>query len=199
MRSEDATPGTLLAIRHGATPGRLTLVVRSEEGSRAYPVAERFYLALGSPAVGYLLTEEETEALLAHVAERRALASALGSLARGDESRRNLYCKLRRKGPSDTAARAALDEVENFGYLREADNAERLAARCAGKGWSRRKTHAYLVSRGYPGATVTRAIDAAIDSGDADFVENKRRFREKQEALGRSPEEVRRALWRAGF
>lgn len=199
MRSEYAAPGTLLAIRHGAAPGRLTLVLRGEEGSVAYPVAEHFYMDLGSPSVGYVLTEEETERLLSHVAERRALASALGSLARGDESRRNLYLKLRRKGHGDSAARAALDEVERLGYLREQDGAERLAARCADKGWSRRKTHAYLIGRGYSAATVTHAIDAAIAAGDADFEENKRLFREKQEALGLSPQEVCRALWRAGF
>lgn len=199
MRSEDAAPGTLLAVRHGTVPGRLTLVVRGEEGSVSYPVAETFYVDLGAPAVGYLLSGEELERLLAHVAERRALASALGSLARGDESRRNLYLKLRRKGHGDDAARAALDEVERLGYLKEADSAERLAARCAGKGWSRRKTHAYLLRRGYPSAAVTHAIDAAIAAGDADFEENKRLFREKQIALGLSPEAVRRALWRAGF
>lgn len=199
MRSDDVAPGTLLAVRRGATPGRLTLVIREEEGSVSYPVAESFYHALGSPAAGYLLSNEEAEKLREHVAQRRALASALGSLARTDESRRSLYLKLRRKGHSDDAARAALDEVEWLGYLREQTGAERLAARCAGKGWSRRKTHAYLISRGYPSAIVTRAIDAVVSAGEADFEENKRLFREKQLALGLSPEEVRRALWRAGF
>ena len=199
MRSEDAAPGTLLAVRHGAVPGRLTLVLRAEEGTVSYTVAETFYTNLGAPAAGYHLSAEELERLLAHVAARRALASALGSLARGDESRRNLYLKLRRKGHSDDAARAALDEVERLGYLREADSAERLAARCADKGWSRRKTHAYLLRRGYPSAAVTRAIDAAVAAGDADFEKNRRLVREKQIALGLSPEEVRRALWRAGF
>lgn len=199
MRSEDAAPGTLLAVRHGAVPGRLTLVLRGEEGSVSYPVAERFYTALGAPAAGYVFSEAEMEHLLAHVAQRRALASALGSLARGDESRRNLYLKLRRKGHSDTAARAALDEVERLGYLKETDSAERLVVRCADKGWSRRKTHAYLLRRGYGSAAVTHAIDAAIAAGEADFEENKRLFREKQLALGLSPDAVRRALWRAGF
>ena len=199
MRSEDAAPGTLLAVRHGAVPGRLTLVLRAEEGTVSYTVAETFYTDLGAPAAGYHLSAEELERLLAHVAARRALASALGSLARGDESRRNLYLKLRRKGHSDDAARAALDEVERLGYLREADRAARRAARWADKGWSRRKTHAYLLRRGYPSAAVTRAIDAAVAAGDADFEENRRLFREKQIALGLSPEEVRRALWRAGF
>ena len=123
MRSEDAAPGTLLAVRHGAVPGRLTLVLRAEEGTVSYTVAETFYTDLGAPAAGYHLSAEELERLLAHVAARRALASALGSLARGDESRRNLYLKLRRKGHSDDAARAALDEVERLGYLREADSA----------------------------------------------------------------------------
>lgn len=199
MPSKDAPAGTLLTIRRGTAEGLLTLVIRTETGSRAYPVAENFYCDLGAPAAGCLLSEEEMERILVHTAQRRALASALASLSHGDESRRSLYLKLRRKGHSDEAARNALSEVERLGFLREEISALHLVARCAEKGWSRRKTYTYLAKRGYPSSVISLAIEEAEATGDADFEENKRLFCEKQKALGCDPETIRRALWRAGF
>lgn len=199
MPSKSAPVGTLLTVRRGTAEGLITLVVRTETGSRAYPVAESFYCELGAPAAGYLLSEEETERILVHTAQRRALASSLASLSHGDESRRSLYLKLRRKGHSDEAARTAIAEVERLGFLREDASALRLVAHCAGQGWSRRKTFAYLARRGYPSSVISRAIEEAEAAGDADFEENKRLFCEEQRALGCDPETIRRALWRAGF
>lgn len=199
MASDPALPGTLLSVRSGAGEGCLRLVLATGEGSAVFPVSEAFYLSLGNPAAGTLLSEDEIERITAHAAYRRALASALSSLAAGDLSRRDLYLKLRRKGHSADAANAAVSEVLRLGYLREGDAAKRLCARCAEKGWSRKKTYAYLSSRGYGAAVISRAISACEDAGEADFDANRAEMRRKLEERGLSPDEVRRALWRAGF
>ena len=199
MASDPALPGTLLSVRSGAGEGCLRLVLATYEGSAIYPVSEAFYQSLGSPAADTLLSDDEIDKITAHAAYRRALASALSSLAAGDLSRRDLYLKLRRKGHSDQAASAAVAEVLRLGYLREDDAAERLCARCAAKGWSRKKTYAYLASRGYGASIISRAISACEDAGEADFDANRAEMRRKLEERGLSPDEVRRALWRAGF
>ena len=199
MRNKDALPGTLLAIRQGAREGVLTLVVAGEERSDTYTVSAKFYESLGSPAAGEVLGEEPLERLRLHVKEQRAVSDALAKLARGDLSRRDLYLKLRQKGHAEREAKRAVSEMERLGYLHEEDAARRLCEVSAAKGWSRKKVTAYLHSRGYDSAVISRAISAAVEAGEADFEANRAAFIRRQEERGLSPDEVRRALWRAGF
>ena len=199
MRNKNARPGTLLAIRHGAREGVLTLVVAGEERSDTYTVSEKFYESLGSPAAGEVLGEEPLERLLLHVKEQRAVSDALAKLARGDLSRRDLYLKLRQKGHAEREAKLAVSEMEPLGYLPEGAAARRLCDVSAAKGGSRKKGPADLHSRGYSSAVISRAISAAVEAGEADFEANRAAFIRRQEERGLSPEEVRRALWRAGF
>ncbi len=177
---------------------RLTLLPM--EGERvSFTLSLPAYEQLGAPAKGDMLSPEQGDALVAAANLRGCLRHAANILGYGRNSERTLSQKLRRMGYLPEEIAYAIHKVTEAGLLKELDDALHHIEGAARKGWSRRKTYAYLLSRGYSQEVVRDAIEEALAEGLVDFEENRRRFIEEKQAKGLSPDAIRAALYRAGF
>jgi SOS response regulatory protein OraA/RecX len=177
---------------------RLTLI--PEVGERiSFVISKEAYDKLGAPKKGATLTEAQVAALVGAANLRGALRHAANILGYGDNSERTLTQKLRAMGYQGEEIAYAIDRVKTLGLMDEMDGAVRRAESAARKGWSRRKVYAYLISRGYSSETAKAAIAEGERSGEIDFAENRRRFMEDKQEKGLDPNEIRAALYRAGF
>lgn len=201
MWRSDLPAATLTAVRCGRQAGTvsLTLSPNGGEDPLCYILSSADYTALGSPKAGDALSEEVCERIRQLAGRRKAILYALRILECGDSNRRTLTRKLIKRGCTPAHAAVAVEEMEQRGFLREEESAARKAVQCAQKGWSRKHTYASLVSHGYSGTVAARAIAAGEESGEIDFDENRRAFILAKRQKGMTPEEIRAALWRAGF
>jgi len=180
--------------------GAVRVSLRTAAGERgSYLITRADWGRIGSPERGQVLSAEETARLIRLAERRGAVARALNILAYGDNSRLNLRRKLIRSGCRREDADYAVDLMTRHNYIREDDAARRQAELCCKKGWSERKTLSFLFAHGYSQETARAAVAAAQADGTADFQANRESFIEKKRAEGKTPDEIRTALWRAGF
>lgn len=200
MRS-DAARGEILRISLPRENGRLSLLVADGEGS-AYPYAlgAEDYRTLGEPSVGDILSEEDCAQLLALAREGEAVERAVKILSFGDHSARALCRKLRERGFDRQTAEAAVAHMIARGYIREEEQAYRMATALANrKCWGRRRILAYLAGKGYEVATVRAAIAAAEAEGDIDFDALRARLLSEKCTEDATEEECRALLYKQGF
>ena len=192
---------TLLKIAHEENGRVLRFAVDCGEKT---PKIYRALLA-GAPALEALtpdtVLDADTLAALADADARyTATVKALRLLANSDHSARALARKLHERGIEREMAESVAAEMRESGYIREKDQAYRLAVTRANKKcWGPRRILADLVNKGYPASTVRKAIAQAEEEGDVDFEEIKARlFAEKlpETATG---EDKRKLLWKQGF
>lgn len=194
------TPGTLLYIKRAGQSRSVGLVVMAEEGhSVTFTLSEKDYEGMGSPSSGTIFSPDTLE-LIEELAEKRmAYILALRILECGDNNRRTLLQKLLRKGISPRTAEDTVARMEKLGYIKEEAFAYRQVVLCGKKGWSRKHTHAHLISHGFPSSIASQAIAQAEEAGDVDYKENRRLFIQKKQAQGLTYDALQKALWRAGF
>lgn len=189
---------TVLSV--GSRPRAPVLItLRYEDGGepRCYAITEKEYLALGAPAVGTDLSEEEAERLAALSERHRARAAAARILAAGDNSAHALTQKLRARGFSAPLAEATARELCERGYLREGDQLERAVILAVNKKlWGRGRVIAALTAKGYGREAVEAAFDRLAESGEIDLKEARRRLLEKYAAADLPKR--RAALYRYG-
>ena len=189
---------TVLSV--GSRPRAPVLItLRYEDGGepRCYAITEKEYLALGAPAVGTDLSEEEAERLAALDERHRARAAAARILAAGDNSAHALTQKLRTRCFSAPVAEATAREMAERGYLREGDQLERAVILAVNKKlWGRGRVIAALTAKGYAREEITATLDRLAESGEIDLKEARRRLLEKYAAADLPKR--RAALYRYG-
>ena len=198
-------PGRVLRVSSPDIHGNLRLSVEiahfAGDTRRTFRLSERRYAALGGPERGDELDDEMLSALAEAEGEIRAVEKAAGLIAYGDQSANGLCRKLRQRGYSQENAEAAVARMMQKGYIREEEQAYRLAVVAATrKHWGPRRIVADLSHKGYPAATVRRAITAAEEEGDIDFEEAKAALLAKKFGDDLPPPlERRRVLYQYGF
>ena len=161
-------------------------------------VRESTYASLGAPARAEELSDAVLESLTREDELLRAYKKAVGWLADSDKSRLELKRKLFNLGFSKEVVEVALDKCEQYGYLDEERQLERLVEREAnrklrGRYYIRRK----LAAKGYRISAIDRVTDVLVDKGEIDFKANFERLAEKRGALEET--EVMSLKYRYGY
>ena len=180
---------------------RLTVLEEHFEGDtrRSFSLSQEDYTRLGSPGVDEEIDDELISSLAEAEGRLRATEKAASLLSYGDNSPRALCRKLRSRGYDRESAEAAVAIMIGKGYIREEEQAARLAVTSATKKlWGKRKIISYLVGRGYDTALARRVIEQAEAEGDIDFAAIRRELIDKKLADDASYEEKRRLLYRYG-
>ena len=177
---------------------RLTLL-DPEGGRHPITVSEGAWREAGSPGKNTDLDGTVTANLIALSNRREAVRHALHILSYGDNSERTLTQKLRRLECTEEEIAYAIALVKRHGYLSEDDGCYRMADACIRRGYSRRKCEAYLFGKGYSREVIHGALTRLAGEGLADFEANRARFIEEKQKKGMTPEQIRAALYRAGF
>lgn len=92
----------------------------------------------------------ETFELLEKEAKRSsAYQKGAGILGYGVNSVKSIKLKLKQRGYDDDAVEYAAERLESEGYIREIEDAKRLAEQCACKLWGPKRILSHLFSKGY--------------------------------------------------
>lgn len=196
-------PGKILrrSIGEGGVV-RLTVIEERFEGDvrRAYSLPAEAYERLGAPAAGEPVDDETLSALAEAEGQMKATEKAVSLLSYGDNSCRGLYRKLRSRGYDSETAEAAVARMLQKGYIREEEQARRLAIACATrKLWGRRRIVAHLCEKGYDTALTRRVIEEAEADGEINFAETAKDLIEKKLGEDAPAEERRKLLYRYGY
>ena len=198
-------PGKVLHVSAPDGRGEIRLTVLTEDewgacGRRTFHIGERAYAELGEPGAGDLLDDEGLSFLAEKEGEGQALKKAVSLLSYGDNSATGLYRKLRRHGYNRESAEAAVGRMVEKGYIREEEQAYRLAVSCAThKLWGRRRILSALREKGYAAALVGRVIDRAEEDGEIDFAANAAALVLRRLGEHPDPNERRALLYRYGY
>ena len=163
-----------------------TLRLRGREGAVSHTVLRQDYEEIGEPAAGDALTEERVAEIQDCHRRYLAIERALRILEAGENSRRQLRQKLVLRGVDREHAAFAVEYLFTRGYLKEREQAYRLAVSDSRyKLWGREKILLHLLSRGYAREDILLAIDAAEEDGEIDLSATFERLAEKK--LGENP------------
>ncbi len=196
-------PGKIVR-RYVREDGSVRLTVREEgdggDTRRTYSLPGRCFTEWGEPEPGDAVGDEALIAFREAEGQMKATAKAVHLLSYGDNSAKGLFRKLRAHGYTREDAEAAVARMMEAGYIREEEQAYRLAVTCANtKLWGPRRITAYLRERGYGGETARLAIARATEEGEIDFAENKQELLRKKVPDGATPQEKRGLLYRYGY
>ena len=185
----------------GAGKDALTLSVALDGGETvALTVPPSLYERIGAPEVGARLSETALSELCRQSEYLSACRHALRILEYGDNNARTLRDKLVRKGISREVALEAVDKMVSLGYIREGEQARRLAVGYARRNlWGPRKIVSALTAKGYSREDAESAVRDAETSGEIDFREVRKTLVKRCQSRGLAPDKTRAALWRYGF
>lgn len=189
----------ILFVKPIPTRKRVELGIEENEGEvLRLKVREKTYASLGSPIRGSKVEDEVLERLKFDDELIRAYTKAVMWLSDVDKSRFELTFKLRHLGFSEQAIKTALDKCEEYGYLDEERQLERLIEREAnrklrGRYYIKRK----LMSKGYRPSAIDRMTDRLLEGGEIDFIINFEMLKEKRGA--QSEEEITALKYKYGY
>ncbi|MBQ8289437.1 MAG: RecX family transcriptional regulator [Clostridia bacterium] len=174
----------------------LTLLIGDDE--RKYTVDEGTYLRIGCP-LPVVSLEDEALGLITECDERiRCVRRAARMLGYSDKSERALAARLREAGFSQSAVRYAIGRCCEAGYLNEDRALENLIERYANRELlGPYRISARLLSRGYRGADISRALASLADAGTVDFKQNARALLKKKGVSADA--EVQKILYKYGY
>lgn len=198
MREPDS--GVVTAVKRAGKDATSLTVALDGGGEVTLSVPSPLYERLGAPAVGDTLSDVMIEELTRASEYRLACRHALRILEYGDNNARTLRDKLVRKGISREIAAEAVERMVALGYIREAEQARRLAAGYARRNlWGEKKIVSVLTGKGYSRADAEVAVKEAADAGEIDFAEVKKTLIKRCRARGMEDDKIRATLWRYGF
>lgn len=191
---------TVVYIKPSKTEGYLTLGIDAQGERLRVSVKESVLSELGIHSVPCPL-DEETFTEIKTIADRHeALKSALSVLSYADNSRRQLYLKLKRRGFGDELIKGAILECERLGYLNEQRQLASLVCSYAKtKLYGRERIVKALYAKGYPVSSIRRAITELCDAGEVDFDELSERLLSKFGITDSDSEEAHALLYRFGY
>lgn len=190
--------GVVSAVKRAGKDATSLTVALDGGGEVTLSVPSSLYVRIGSPGVGDPLSDTAVTEL-AHASEYRlACRHALRILDYGDNNARTLRDKLTRKGISREIAAEAVEKMVALGYVREAEQAKRLAVGYARRNlWGKRKIVSALIAKGYSREDAEAAASEAED--EVDFNEVKKVLIKRCRARGMEDDKIRATLWRYGF
>ena len=192
--------GIVSAVKRAGKDALTLTVALDAGGERALTVPASLYERIGSPGVGAVLSDTALSELSFEAEYLYACRSAIRILEYGDNNARTLRDKLARKGISREAAQAAVEKMVSLGYIREGEQARRLAVGYARRNlWGERKIVSALTAKGYSRADAETAVREAESEGEIDFSEERRALVKRCRARGMDDEKIRATLWRYGF
>ncbi len=192
--------GVVRSVKRAGKDALLLTVALDAGGETVLSVPPSLYERIGSPCAGDTLSAAATSEL-AHESEYLAACRhALRILEYGDNNARTLRDKLARKGISREAAQAAVEKMVSLGYIREGEQARRLAVGYARRNlWGEKKIVSALIAKGYSRPDADAAVRDAVDGGEIDFGEIKKTLIKRCRSRGLPDEKIRATLWRYGF
>ena len=180
---------------------KLLLLGISEEGERSrYTVGESFYISVGSPASGSVLSDSLFDSIKQEDLRIRATSKALSILSYADNNERSLVNKLVRAGFPRELSQTVAEEMTGHGYIDEERQLRRLILKEANtnlSGYS--KFLPKLVSKGYSAEMIKTVTSSLIGEGEIDFKENAKRLIEKRLPADASVTEKKTLLYRNGY
>lgn len=190
--------GVVSAVKRAGKDATSLTVALDGGGEVILSVPSSLYVRIGSPGVGDPLSDTAVTEL-AHASEYRlACRHALRILDYGDNNARTLRDKLTRKGISREIAAEAVEKMVALGYVREAEQAKRLAVGYARRNlWGKRKIVSALTAKGYSREDAEAAASEAED--EVDFNEVKKALIKRCRTRGMEDDKIRATLWRYGF
>ena len=151
--------GTVSAVKRAGKDALTLTVALDAGGERRLTVPASLYERIGSPGVGAVLSDTALSELSFEAEYLYACRSAIRILEYGDNNARTLRDKLARKGVSREAAQAAVEKMVSLGYIREGEQARRLAVGYARRNlWGERKIVSALTAKGYSRADAETAV-----------------------------------------
>ncbi|MBO4283317.1 MAG: RecX family transcriptional regulator [Clostridia bacterium] len=166
----------------------------------ALTVPPSLYERIGAPEVGARLSDAALSELVHESEYLSACRHALRILEYGDNNAKTLRDKLVRKGISREVAGEAVEKMVSLGYIREGEQARRLAVGYARRNlWGPRKIVSALTAKGYSREDAETAVRDAEALGEIDFREVRKNLVKRCQSRGLAPEKIRAALWRYGF
>ena len=192
--------GEVRAVKRAGKDAVSLTVALDGGGEVNLSVPASLYERLGAPGVGTSLSDTVLPELL-HASEYRlACRHAIRILEYGDNNARTLRDKLIRKGVSREIAAEAVERMVSLGYIREGEQARRLAVGYARRNlWGERKIVSALIAKGYSRPDADAAVKDAVDAGEIDFPEIKKALVKRCRARGMDDDKIRATLWRYGF
>ena len=153
---------------------RVQLGVECDEGGvSVLNIKESTYTSVGSPNRGDEITYEVLSDLVFENEIYTAFRKTLSYIEDHDRSRYELKIKLRQAGFSAEAVDIALEKCEEYGYLDESRQLERLVEREANRKLrGRQYIKRALAAKGYRISEIERAINKLVESGEIDFDRN---------------------------
>ena len=190
--------GVVTAVKRAGKDATSLTVALDGGGEVTLSVPSSLYERIGSPGVGDALPDAAVFEL-AHASEYRlACRCALRILEYGDNNARTLRDKLTRKGISREIAAEAVERMVALGYIRESEQAKRLAVGYARRNlWGKRKIVSALTAKGYSREDAEAAASEAED--EVDFNEVKKALIKRCRTRGMEDDKIRTTLWRYGF
>ena len=192
--------GEVSAVKRAGKDAVSLTVALDGGGEVNLSVPASLYERLGAPGVGAFLSDTTLPELLHESEYRLACRHAIRILEYGDNNARTLRDKLIRKGVSREIAAEAVEKMVALGYIREGEQARRLAVGYARRNlWGERKIVSALVSKGYSREDAEAAVRDAVDAGEIDFAEVRGTLIKRCRSRGMDGEKIRATLWRYGF
>lgn len=168
-------------IRPGATEDVCVLGLSGEGETLRIVLPRRVYLSAGAPVRGEELSDEVAELFLSEAKRREALRTALSVLSYGDNSRRMLYTKLKRKGYDKELCLYAVREAVGLGYIDERRQLERLIPEMANrKLYGPGRILSSLLAKGYEGGQIEEVLASLEADGTVDLDKNRALLLEKK-------------------
>lgn len=164
----------ILFIKPDEAHKRVRLGIENDDGESAVlKVRQSIYTSLGAPTRGCEITGSTLTALLRDDELLRAYHKAVTSLADSDKSRYEMRKKLIMLGFSKEIVDVVLDKCEEYGYLDEVRQLQRLVEREAnrklrGRYYIKHK----LIGKGYRTADIDRVTNQLVEDGEIDFKAN---------------------------
>jgi len=148
-------------MKVSASPGKRNKVHISVDGEYKFTVDGEYWYSCPWCGKPEIKGEKEKEKFYKDIGSRSVFISALGILSYGDNSRRTLQSKLIRKGCDREHIAAALDKLEEYGYVNDARYAANLAERLlSSKHMSRSAISQELIAKGVDRELAAEAADA---------------------------------------
>ena len=193
-------PGEVRAVKRAGKDAVSLTVALDGGGEVSLSVPASLYERLGAPGVGTSLSDTVLPELVRASEYRLACRHAIRILEYGDNNARTLRDKLIRKGVSREIAAETVERMVSLGYIREGEQARRLAVGYARRNlWGERKIVSALIAKGYSRPDADAAVRDAVDGGEIDFGEIKKTLSKRCRSRGLPDEKIRATLWRYGF
>jgi SOS response regulatory protein OraA/RecX len=193
----------IIAIGEGKNPENILITVEIQKNGsirkKKYELTEKDYERLGFPAVNQELSEYECRILSKSIHQNDAIGAALRILTQGDNNRASLKRKLLEKGFSEETADSTVERMTALGYIDERKQTYRYVLKLANQNlYGRKRITLFLLNKGYQKEDVDASIDTALERGEIDFCEIKKRLIEKSRLPEENRQEIKALLYKYG-